>query len=674
MKKDKIVVGLVQINERKEGMARSGHQRDSKNNVIQEVATYPYSVGLLQANAEKNFSVEDGLEFILPIYKRQPVEEIVEHLAQADVVGISIYVWNFNLSMEVARQLRIANPNTLIVFGGPHVPDNAEEFLQEYPFVDLACHGEGEQVFLSILENFHSKDWSETGSISYFDTDGSFKTNPRVKRLKELDEFPSPYLSGTFDPLREANPETSWIMLWETNRGCPFSCTYCDWGSAVGAKVNKFGDQRLYRELEWFAKTGGDIIFCCDANFGMLKRDYELAEFAVLIKKIYKHPRILTVQNTKNATEKSYKVQKLLYTSKLNPVVTLSVQSINDNTLNAIKRKNISLETFKELQRRFTQDKVLTYTDVILGMPGETYDSYFDGISTIIDEGQHHRILFYNLSILPNAEMGDVEYQQKYELKIVPQLIQNMHTHIYEIEECEEFIDTVVATSTMKEADWVKSKCVWWITEMLYFNYILKLPIVLLRNKYDISYRALLEAFIDADGTKYPVIHELLNLMKEKAIDIQNGGKEFYPSEDWLGIFWTTEQYAYIDLVVNEKIEAFYSEAEKLLTETVERLNGSCDHEFVHQACELNNKMMVNPNRKGPHHVQVSWNLLEAFNAITSGEPVVIKNQEDLLQINHEEIDFEDWLEHQIVCQNTKFKQWQLPELLVENPTPEIAE
>ncbi len=663
MKKNKIIVGLVQINERKEGMARSGHQRDSKNKIIQEVATYPYSVGLLQAYAQKNYSGKKKLEFLVPIYKRQLVTEMSEHLANADIVGISIYVWNFNLSMELAKKLRIVNPNVLIVMGGPHVPDNAEEFLREHPYIDLVCHGEGEQVFLSILENYNSKNWLNVPSISYLNTTDRFNTNPRIARTKALEMFPSPYLEGTFDSLRQANPNTSWIMLWETNRGCPFSCTYCDWGSAVGTKVNVFDEERLYRELEWFGKSGGDIIFCCDANFGMLKRDYELAEFAVLIKKIYKHPRILTVQNTKNATEKSYNVQKLLATSKLNPVVTLSVQSINDDTLEAIKRKNISLETFRELQRRFTRDKVLTYTDVILGMPGETYSSFFEGISTIIDEGQHHRILFYNLSILPNAEMGDPNYQTKYELKIVPQLIQNMHTHLFEIEEHPEYIDTVVSTSTMKSEDWVKSKCVWWITEMLYFNFILKLPIALIRKKYDISYRKLLEPFLAVNEKQYPILHTVISFMKEKAIDIQNGGTEFCPSTDYLNIFWTTEQIAYIELVVGDKLDLFYNEAELLFNETLKSNNIDFETEFVHQTCELNKQMMIKPNHSDLKNIETSWNLLDAFNGIVSGVEIAIKEEKHKLEIKHPKMNLVDWLEYQIVCQNQKFRQWQNPEL-----------
>ena len=63
----------------------------------------------------------------------------------------------------------------------------------------------------------------------------------RPQTFRDLDEIPSPFLEGAFDSIMAANPQESWIGLWETNRGCPFRCTFCDWGSATAAKVTKFG-------------------------------------------------------------------------------------------------------------------------------------------------------------------------------------------------------------------------------------------------------------------------------------------------------------------------------------------------------------------------------------------------------------------------------------------------
>src|SRR5262249_60085724 len=134
-----------------------------------------------------------------------------------------------------------------------------------------------------------------------------------------------------------------------------------------------------------------------------------------------------SVQNTKNATERAYQTQKVLSDAGLNKGVALSLQSVDPTTLDAVKRRNISLETYLELQRRFTRDGVDTYSDLILGLPGETYDSFVDGVARIIESGQHNRIQFNNLSILPNAEMGNPAYQAAHGLVTVASRIINIH-------------------------------------------------------------------------------------------------------------------------------------------------------------------------------------------------------------------------------------------------------
>src|SRR5262249_29656407 len=117
-------------------------------------------------------------------------------------------------------------------------------FLREHRFIDLCVHGEGETPFLAILEMLPGRDWPSIGSTSFLDADGAYRQSARSGRKRDLDEIPSPFLSGAFAPLMAANPQENWIGLWETNRGCPFQCTFCDWGSATATKVNQFALDR----------------------------------------------------------------------------------------------------------------------------------------------------------------------------------------------------------------------------------------------------------------------------------------------------------------------------------------------------------------------------------------------------------------------------------------------
>ena len=78
-----------------------------------------------------------------------------------------------------------------------------------------------------------------------------------------------------------------------------------------------------------FQKKKIEFIFCCDANFGILKRDIEIAEICGKEKKYTGYPKALSVQNTKNTTERAYQTQKILADSGLNKGVTLSMQSLD---------------------------------------------------------------------------------------------------------------------------------------------------------------------------------------------------------------------------------------------------------------------------------------------------------------------------------------------------------
>lgn len=288
-----IKVGLVQI-----------------NNSFSGQNYLPYTSACLRSYVEVN-AFNPGRYIFLPfIYKRMAISHIVENLKEADIVGFSTSVWNANISLEVARRLKKLKPNIIIIFGGPQVPDKPEVFLRKYTFIDVVAHNEGEKIFLEILEHFPECEWINIRGVSYIDKDLTFVKTAPVQRMKDLEQLPSPFLNGIFDQLIKDNPEEKWIGLWETNRGCPFQCTFCDWGSATAGKVNKFEKERLFHELDWFVANKVEYIFVCDANFGSLKRDIEIAQYVADLRAKTGYPHGFSVQSTKNATERAYITQK----------------------------------------------------------------------------------------------------------------------------------------------------------------------------------------------------------------------------------------------------------------------------------------------------------------------------------------------------------------------------
>lgn len=592
----------------------------------------PYSTALLESYVLKNSLRAEQYEFIDTIYKRIPIVEIVSRMSSAQVVGFSMYVWNEQITLESIRRLKKQNPEIFIVVGGPQVPSEPQKFLKDNPQINLLVHNEGEASFLEILDNFENINPENILGVSYL-KDGEVFTNASRPRIKEIGEIPSPFLNGVFDRIVAQNPGEEWISLWETNRGCPFQCTFCDWGSATAAKVTKFGFDRLKSELDWMIKNQIKYIFVCDANFGMLQQDALIAEHVAQLRKETGYPHGFSVQNTKNATERAYNTQKIISDAGLNKGVALSMQSLDETTLKNIKRDNISLETYFELSRRFAEEKVETYSDLILGLPGETYTTYKRGIQKLLDVGQHNRIQFNNLSILPNAEMGQESYLKKHGMETIKTKVINIHGEKNVlIDDVDEYQILIVSTKSLPRADWVKARALSWGMNFFYFNKILQLPLMITSVISGVSITDCIEHLIFSSN-QYKALNKLSELFIEEARSIQKGGFEYKFSEDWLGIYWPLDEYCYIELATNNMMEEFYDECQSSL---LALCPPNVDSLLLAEAIKLNKELISTPHKHGEVNIELAYDLSAFWGAFKSGASQSKPSmQKTLFQVKH---------------------------------------
>ncbi len=656
----KITVGLCQINAGFSG------------------ASYlPYSVGLLEAYARKNLPNIDRFQFLSPIFTRESVDSAVKKLISSNIACFSLYVWNNQLSLAIAKELKARKPNIVIVVGGPHVPDKykshiqnkqlpitisslkknqpnssdpalarTEAYLRDNSYIDIACHGEGERPFSLLLENIYG-DWGKIPSISYLDKDRYIVQTERIARLKELDELPSPYLEGTFEPIIKANPDIKWITVWETNRGCPFSCTFCDWGSAIASKVYKWEMERVYREMDWFADHKVEFIFLADANLGILPRDIDIARYCAETRKRTGYPTSITVSNTKNATDRSYEVQKIFAEAGLAAGASLSMQSMDPGTLRDIKRDNISLDSYQEIQQRMKLDGVSSFTDIVLGLPGETYDSFTNGVDQLIRNGLHDRILFYILTILPNAEMADPSYREKFGMETVEARTINIHGNRKEIEnDVPEYQEMVITTKSMPREDWVRVRAFSWTAAFLHFDKVFQIPMVLTHELTGASYSKLIELFSEGQfgqPADFPILNKIHQFFIEKAQSIQLGGEEFCHSSQWLDMWWPSDEYMLIDLATNGNLSAFYQEAYRALESLLDRYGKSEYRDAIREAVELNEHMLKLPFRTGNREVPLTYNIWEFYKAAVRSEPIQLEKRGSVITIDYNTDQWNSW-------------------------------
>jgi putative methyltransferase len=467
----------------------------------------PYVYGALRIYAEDDQALLNEYEFCDPIYHRFSPAAAVQWLQRPAVLGLSCYVWNFRKTMKLARLCKDRFPEALIVAGGPHIPDQAEDFLRQHRYVDIAVHGEGELPFQGILRERLSvqPDWSAVPGISFI-RDGELITTASARiDIEKLSK--SPYLAGYLDPAIEAfrSREMSFYAPWETNRGCPYSCAFCDWGSATMSKVRRFDMDRLLAEADFFGRMRIPVVHLNDANFGLLTRDIEIAEALVRSREKYGFPHEIRLNYAKNSNDRVFEISRMWHASGLLAATTLSMQSATEEVLAAISRKNIPVEQYRQLQQRYTQAGIRTYTEIILGLPAETKESFKRGLDYVLETGNHDDIRIYEMNILPNAPMADPKFRKAYGLETIDKNMALAFPGAPPIPDDEiEQVPTVIATAAMSRQDWIDCAVYSRMLQFLHVQCFTRYLAIHLRRHYGVLYHqfygGLQEYFADRPG------------------------------------------------------------------------------------------------------------------------------------------------------------------------------
>ncbi|MFM8857173.1 MAG: hypothetical protein ACKOI2_08230, partial [Actinomycetota bacterium] len=330
-------------------------------------------------------------------------------------------------------------------------------------------------------------------------------------------------------------------------------------------------------------------------------------------------PWSLSVQNTKNARERAYKVQTLL-AGELNTLgVTISLQSANRETLVNIKRRNISSEVFEDLQQRFARDGVYTYTDLILGLPGDSYDTFTASVSHVVANGQHNHVQFHNCSILPNAEMANPEYRDKFGISSVPQRIVNAWDNVDRPDEVPEYLDTVVSTATMDDTDWEKAKVFAWMVDLLYFDRLLQVPLSVLMARHKLPLKGFVEAFMRAVPEGCPTVAGVVERLWAHARSIRLGGIEYQSSDRFGSIHMPADQYALAALVADGLLPSFYREAEQILVDHLTAIQVTESPLLLGDLIDYNEACFVAPAPAGRRLLVLSHPINEVYRRVLGG-------------------------------------------------------
>lgn len=379
--------------------------------------TFPYGICLIAEYVQEQFP--DTFDTFVCKYP----EDLSSYLDQEipAIACFSNYSWNFSLAYEFCTRIKQHSPRTITIFGGPNFPlstEEQDEFLLAHPHIDFHIQFEGEQAAVSLIQAIQDSDWDlqrlkskkqplPSTHYRYGETVIHGDLGPRIKKLESI---PSPYLTGRCDKFFDG----VLIPMLQTNRGCPFLCTFCTEGQSFYNKVNKYGRKRIFQDLDYIAeRVKVPDLYIVDSNFGMFKEDLEVCSYISKLQKKYGWPKYLHVSTGKNNKELVLEAASLVDGAMS---FSATIQTSDEQILKNIKRANISLDQLIDAAKTAQGVGANSYSEVIMCLPGDTREKHFQSILSLVDSDINF-VRMYQLMMLPGSEMSQKETRNKYGMK-----------------------------------------------------------------------------------------------------------------------------------------------------------------------------------------------------------------------------------------------------------------
>jgi radical SAM superfamily enzyme YgiQ (UPF0313 family) len=503
-------------------------------------AFYPLGCLTAYAKAHEEGALAKTFAFgrITPTQARE-VPAVLDALPSAPgVFLLSSYVWNHAVNMAFAEQVKRRSPRSLVVVGGPHVPrmpEPARRFFAAHPYVDVAARHEGEVTLASVLhaiahahagpDDLRQVDLSGVDGLIFRRGSDLVRTPDRT-RPANLADHPSPYTTGEFD---------HWIadklyVPLETNRGCPYGCTFCDWGAATLSKVIRMSLERVFGEIEFAARHRIHTIGFCDANFGILPRDLDIVRHIVATKERTGYPREVGYTNAKTANPRLGEIVKTLREAGLTGAAQISMQTTDEQVLENVERANIRTSEYQKLIAFFHREDIPAVSDMMVGLPGQTFETCKKDLQFFFD----HKVLavIFATSVMPNAPMADQAYRDRFAISIgADGMVES--TYSFTREEYQRMFELCLAYKLFVKLGVLRY--------LLYFVQIERgVPAMEFVARW-------LDAVVE-HPERYPISHRVRRDLLGR--DYQGGRK------DWLTLVWNDEQAAFLF----DDMEAFQRE------------------------------------------------------------------------------------------------------------------
>ena len=352
--------------------------------------------------------------------------------ARPDIFAVSLYVWNASMALEMAQWVKQTFPHCVLISGGPqqHFRHDSSWF-KKHPYLDCSLPGEsyGELCFAELLDNFSDKiDFNLISDLRYpFGKDRMLCVSKKTLHDKTGFDYDWSSFAGQATAVehyidyakKSQGMGCKFMAIVETTRGCPYGCTYCDWGGGINTKVIRKPDPAIYHDIDFLSSLDLTYLYIADANFGIFgDRDVAIMDKIAASRRHYRSDFRIGYggfAKTKNRLPYIRQIVEIDIENQLSnqQEIKLSIQSLSDEVLENINRQNIPLDDqIKALKGLARKNKIPFYVEMILGLPGMDLDKFYFELT---DLGRRHlAVQWYEWILLPETPAYDMSYREKF--------------------------------------------------------------------------------------------------------------------------------------------------------------------------------------------------------------------------------------------------------------------
>ncbi len=583
------------------------------NTMLGNSVYFPYAVGVLASYALQFEEINSVYELGGIIFKEDTTEEVLNSIENPFIVGFSNYFWNYEYNLEKARVIKEKYPSCHIVFGG-HQISRASDFLEKYDFIDSLIFGEGEIPFKRMLLKLaKGEELDNIPNIAYRKKDGTIKRGE--DKAEGVEDYPSPYITGIFDKLLNVPADLEFNAQLETNRGCPYHCSFCDWCD-YDIAMRTFPLEKVKKDLQWISEHNVSYCMCVDSNFGLFERDEEIAEFAVNLKKKNGFPDKFGACFAKNKTDRIFRINKMFNDVGMSKGVSLAFQSMSEEVLFNVSRKNMNKDKLSDQLEMYHKAGIPTYTELILGLPGETLESFCEGICELLERGQHDSINVFRCEVYPNSTLANPDYMKKFGIKTAINKLNINH--------CKKStavfaggLEYIIETSTMSKQDLVDATLFSALIQSVHCHGLLQCFAIYLHNAMGVGYYDFYSSFMSHFAKSEGVIGNTLRKIGKCITETADGKADMsYINDEFGDITWPYEESMLLDFIY--EIDKFYEEAVTFINQY------GIDEDIFDELLRFQKNMIVTPSYSDITET-FCYNWAKYFDSVLANKPDELK-------------------------------------------------